>query len=346
VSWSRRSSTSIGWTASSETWFLRTGQSSRDSVSETATGCVATRWSGLRSDFAAWSGSPIFAYGFEDLTGAEWELIEVLAARTDVTLSVPYEPGRAAFAALTRTVEDLATLAGPSIEELPRPPPGRRPRHSRGSSETCSPTTRSEGPLDGAIRFLEGAGTRGTSEVLAAELATLLRGGTAPESVAVVCESVDRWRAPLEAAFAQLDVPYAVEHPRRLGDTAFGGRCCRSFGTSGSAEAGGDLFAFLRSPFSGLERRSVDFVEGRLRGRAVSDRSRVEEESETPPRGAGARARGPPCLRGPACRRPRLIATMVRSAWGLESPAYDRGRAARRPCLSAQPSGRSGSSGS
>ena len=57
----------------------------------------------LRGDLDAWSGAPLFAYGFEDLTGAEWALVEALAARTDVTLSIPYEPGRAAFAAL---VED------------------------------------------------------------------------------------------------------------------------------------------------------------------------------------------------------------------------------------------------
>ena len=37
----------------------------------------------------------MFAYGFEDLTGAQWALLEALAGRTDVTVSLPYEPDRA-----------------------------------------------------------------------------------------------------------------------------------------------------------------------------------------------------------------------------------------------------------
>ncbi len=175
-------------------------------------------------------------------------------------------------------------------------------------------------PLDGSIRFLEGAGMRGTVELLAAELAGLLRGGTAPESVGVVCESVDRWRAPLEAAFAELDLPYALEHPRRLGETPFGRSLLSLLRYEWLGGGRNDLFAFLRSPFSGLERRSVDFVEGRLRGRAVADRTRVEEESE--------KLRGAPVpslveFRGaadPVAGVRQLLATMLRNAWGLESP--------------------------
>jgi hypothetical protein len=34
----------------------------------------------LRSELEAWNGRPVFAYGFEDLTGAEWGLLEALSA--------------------------------------------------------------------------------------------------------------------------------------------------------------------------------------------------------------------------------------------------------------------------
>jgi ATP-dependent helicase/DNAse subunit B len=275
----------------------------------------------LRSDLDAWSGAPVFAYGFEDLTGAEWALLEALAARTDVTVSIPYEPGRVVFRALARTVEDLAALARGAVEELPRVSASTTPAalvHLEHELFTDEPEP---GPsLDGAIRFLEGAGTRGTVELVASELAALLRGGTAPERIAIVCESPDRWRATLEAAFASLHVPYAFEHGRRLGETVLGGAALSLLRYAWRGGSRGDLFAFLRSPFSGLERRSVDFVEGRLRGRAVSDPERVDEESERlrgAPLPALDQLRAEPDLVRAATS---LVDTMMRNAWGLEAP--------------------------
>ena len=44
----------------------------------------------LRRDLDAWRGEPVFAYGFEDLTGAEWALLEGLAGRAEVSVSLPY----------------------------------------------------------------------------------------------------------------------------------------------------------------------------------------------------------------------------------------------------------------
>src|SRR5256714_2214335 len=73
----------------------------------------------VAGDLDAWNGEPVFAYGFEDLTGAEWALLQALAGRTELTVSIPYEPGRAAFASLRRTIEDLTKLSDGRIEELP-----------------------------------------------------------------------------------------------------------------------------------------------------------------------------------------------------------------------------------
>lgn len=282
----------------------------------------------LASDFTAWSGEPVFAYGFEDLTGAEWALLEALAARTDVTVSIPYEPGRAAFASLERTVEDLARLAAGAIEELG---PARAAAVGRDSDRIPAPLLHLErelyaddpepGPaLDGAIRFLEGAGPRGTIELAAAEILDLLRSGTPAERICVVCDSVDRWRSTLDTVFEPHGIPYAIELRGRLGETAFGRALLGLLRFAWLGGRRGDLFRFLRTPFSGLERRSVDFVEGRLRGRAIADPARVEEESE--------RLRGAPI---PALDRLRaasdptggareLIRVMAQNAWGLAAP--------------------------
>ena len=279
----------------------------------------------LRNDLDAWRGQPVFAYGFEDLTEAEWALLEALAGRADVTVSIPYEPGRVAFAALARTVEDLSRLSGGRIEELHRSDARSLPAALRHLERELFADAPPPGPpLDGSLRFLEGAGSRGTVELLAAEVVVMLRAGVAADRIGVVCDSPERWRAPLEAVFAPLEIPYAVEHGVRLGETALGASLLALLRYAWLGGDRGALFAFLRSPFSGLERRSVDFVEGRLRGRAVTDPARVEEESE--------RLRGAPVaalveLRETADPIPtvdRLLRRMVRNAWGVDSPPTDR----------------------
>ena len=275
----------------------------------------------LRDELDAWPGAPVFAYGFEDLTGVEWALLETLSARADVTVSLPYEPGRAAFAALERTAGELAELSRGAIEELPRSATRATPSALLHLERELFADRSDAGPaLDGAIRFLEGAGVRGTVELLASELATLLRGGLAPECVAIVCESLDRWRAPLEAALTQLRVPFTVEHRRRLGETPLGRALVTALRYEWRGGTRGELFSFLRSPFSGLERRSVDFVEGRLRGRAISDPKRVEAESE--------KLRGAPipvlaelrAAEDPVAGARTLLRALIRNAWGLDAP--------------------------
>src|SRR5689334_10915641 len=181
----------------------------------------------VAGELEAWNGRPVFAYGFEDLTGAQWALLEALAGRADVTVSLPYEPGRPAFASLERTAADLSALAQPRIEELPPRPEVRPPAlaHLERFLFTLAerdPGTRRVPELDGALRFIEGAGRRGTLERVAEELLALIRAGTRPEEIALVCPRVERYRAPLDTALGSLGVPYAVEGQIRFDQTELG----------------------------------------------------------------------------------------------------------------------------
>jgi ATP-dependent helicase/nuclease subunit B len=274
----------------------------------------------VAGELRAWDSTPVFAYGFEDLTGAQWRLLEALAGRVEVTISLPYEPLRPAFVSLQRTADDLTRLAGESVEALE--PRGWYSSPALAHLErTLFEERRVEPPpLDGAIRFLEAAGPRAALELAADEILALIRAGTPPEEIALVAPSLERLRGPLETAFTSLGVPYTLEGRLTLRRTPFGAAL---LGLVRFAWLGGsrrDLFAFLRSPYSGLARSRADYVEGRLRGRAVTKVERVVEEAE--------RLLGHPI---PALRDLRsaesppdgvraLVHSMLRAAYGVEAP--------------------------
>src|SRR2546430_398949 len=270
-------------------------------------------------ELAAGDGRPVFAYGFEDLTGAEWSLLEALAARWEAAVRLPYEPGRDAFASLSRTSDDLNALAE-RREELPPNPAARGAVLTHLERALFSESAGGAPPLDGSLRFLEGAGLRGTLELLAEEILALLRAGTPAEEIGVVCPSLDRWRAALDTAFATLGVPYALEGRARVGQTPFGQALLSLLRYAWLDGDRRDLFSFLRSPYSGLPRHHADFLEGRLRGRAVNTPARVEEEIQK------LRAQPLPHLEAlrsaddPVNAVTDLARAMVKAAHGLDSP--------------------------
>jgi ATP-dependent helicase/nuclease subunit B len=274
----------------------------------------------IEGELEAWDGRPVLAYGFEDLTGAQWALLQALAGRADVTVSLPYEPGRPAFASLARTAEDLAALADGRVEELP--PAAAAETHP--ALVHLERTLFADGPgpepppLEGAVRFLEGAGARAALELVADEVLRLLREGTSPEAIGLVCPSLERLRAPLETALSAAGIPFALEGRTRLGRTPFGQALLAALRFLWQSGGRGDLFAYLRSPYSGLARAHVDYLEGRLRGlgvrRDVEERLLRFRDHPLPVFGDVRGADSP-------IEAVRVLArAMVRAAHGLESP--------------------------
>ena len=274
----------------------------------------------LAGDLAAWDGRPVYAYGFEDLTAAQWQLLEAFAGRTDVTVSLPYEPGRFAFASLERTSSDLARLAAEHVELLPRYADYAHPALAHLERALFQDTPPPAPPAEGAIRFLEGAGPRATLELVADEVLQLLRSGTAPEEIVVVCPALEHVRAPLEAAFGTLSVPYALDTTLRLSHTPFGHALLSLLRFAWLGGGRRDLFGFIRSPYSGLPRAHADFLEGRLRGRGIRSPERLEEET--------VKLRGQPLVfldrlraaSSPLAAVAALAASMLRAAHGLDRP--------------------------
>ncbi len=275
----------------------------------------------VANEFEAWDGRPVYAYGFEDLTATQWALVEALSGRADVTVSLPYEPGRLAFSVLERTAATLSRQAAGNIEELPAASHSfARPAIAHVERWLFVEAPSEPPPLEGAVRFLEGAGSRGALELVGDEILELVRGGTDPAAIAIVAPSLERWRAPLETTFGGLGIPYAIEGRLRLGQTSFGSALLSLLRFAWLGGGRHDLYAFMRSPYSGLRRDHVDFLEGRLRGRAIRTPERVEQET--------LKLRGQPlpfldALRAGGSNHEaasKLAASMLAAAHGLGGP--------------------------
>jgi ATP-dependent helicase/DNAse subunit B len=222
----------------------------------------------LEGRIDAWGTSPVLVYGFEDMTGVQLAAIRSLAARCPVTVSLPYETGRSAFAAVRPAVEAL-TAVPHELVELPRADHVRAP--ALGALERSLFDEREQEPVDpdGAVVLLEACGVRGVADQVAGEALQLIRGGLRPDDIAVLTRDTGRWRLALESAFAAAGVPVTVDAPIDLSHTAFGHAL---LGVLRFAWFDGDraqLFRFLRSPFAGVPRATVDYAEGRLRGRGA-----------------------------------------------------------------------------
>jgi ATP-dependent helicase/DNAse subunit B len=206
----------------------------------------------LRREPALWGATPVLLYGFDDLTRLQIDAIETLGAIVDapVTVSLTYEPGRAAFAGRANAFHAIAPLAAEQRVLAPRA--DYYAAHARAplshlERSLFEPDGARVDPAD-AVRLLEGGGERAELELVAHEIAKLLAGGIAAEEIAVVLRTPSAAAAEIEAVFGAARIPYALQRRRRFADTAIGRALIGWLRCAAPDGAAADLLAWLRAP--------------------------------------------------------------------------------------------------
>jgi ATP-dependent helicase/DNAse subunit B len=228
--------------------------------------------------------TPVFAYGFDSFTPLELDALEALAERAevDVTVSLPYERGRAAFKAVAPLFERLAALAGGDVVELPPvdehyATESRAALHhlERGLFEADADAARPD--PGAAVRLLAAGGERAEVELVAARVLDLLRDGTPAGEVAVVYRDPARYASVVEQVFDAYGIPYSLDRYVPLGHTALGRGLLALLRCAGAAGVAEDVFAYMRTPGL-LEKPAVaDRVEAEARQKGTRTVAQARE---------------------------------------------------------------------
>jgi ATP-dependent helicase/DNAse subunit B len=285
----------------------------------------------LRVQPGRWGDTAVFFYGFDDLLAVERDAIETLSriVGVEVTVSLTYEPARAALSARAEVVQELRALAQ-RVKELPALDEhyelqSRAPLHhlERWLFEPAADRV-DPGPT---VRLLEAGGERAEVELVAAEVLELLRAGMPAEEIVVVYRSLARAAPLLERVFERYGIALASQRRIPFTHTAFGrsvralARCALLAEEQARAE---DLLDYLRSPGL-LERIEVaDALEADIRrqGLRTAAQARARLGWELPEIDALRNADDAPAELARNARR--LFAGPYRSTAALLGPAQER----------------------
>lgn len=277
----------------------------------------------LRARKEAWGDTPVVFYGFDDFTTLERDAIETLSrvVGAEVTVSLTYEPGRAAFAGRARTFAELSQIAT-EVQELPAlddwyDEAGRAPLHAleRGLFE---PAAAGDADAGDAVRLLVAGGERAEIELVAATVLELLGDGVPGDEIAVVLRTPARSASLVEQVFGAYAIPHTLDWRVPLAHTALGrgllalARCALLPADARPA----DLLAYLRTPGRLQRLELADRLELTVRRRALltleEARLAWEEARGGWPlrevdRLRGAAADGPAALLGALAREARTL---------------------------------------
>ena len=142
-----------------------------------------------------------------------------------VTVSLTYEPGRAAFASRGDTFQRLLPLAAEHLACRPAPSTTRpAPRAALHHLERhiFEPDVPAPVPAGAALRLLEGGGERAELELVAEEIRGLLERGVPPGEIAVAHRSPETIAELLEEVFRAHRIPFALRRRLSFARTATG----------------------------------------------------------------------------------------------------------------------------
>ncbi len=284
----------------------RTGRSDEALVAERVLAAV-------RADPSIWGARPLFAYGFDDLTVAQRELLAELSRGSDVTVALNYAD-RTALAVRASLVAELQEELGIDEQiELP---------YGGGHSESATlvhldqnlfePDAGVVAPDDGLV-LLEAAGERGEADAIAVEAARLIAGGAAPDDILIATRHPAANGRLLASVLEAHGLPAALEASVPLDQTGTGRSLialCRAASADGTPD---DLLAHLRCDPT-MAPGAVDRLERRVRRGECETIDELIADWETPPRHL-ARLRG---AGSPAAR----LAALAGSARGIAEGAH------------------------
>ncbi len=212
----------------------------------------------LRAEPRSWGDTPVFVYGFDDLTPLQRDAVETLGrvAGAEVAVSLTFEAGRSALDARAEVVAELRAVAE-RVHELPALEqyyaPASRPvlHHLERRLFEPGPDRVAAGE---ALALLEAGGELAEAEAIGAEVRRLIAAGVPDEEIAIVMRSPERIGPLLTEVLTAYGVAVDSGLAVRFAHTALG-RAVRGLircALPGSAPARvEDLLAFLRHPGAG-----------------------------------------------------------------------------------------------
>jgi RecB family exonuclease len=228
----------------------------------------------LRADPGPWAGRPVYLYGLDDLTPAQFDLVEALAAHAEVTIAVPFEEGNESLLARERLLGQLRTRLGPVAEETAldaAPANTESPQLYALARGFGFPKLAPEAlPERSDLTFLRSAGARAEAEAIAAEVSRLIHADIAPDEIAVALRDPARRGPEVEAALEANGIAAALEAEVPVAMTSVGGAVIALLETAFGTGRAADLLRYLRGP-SGFSPGRVDWLERAIRRDRIAD---------------------------------------------------------------------------